>query len=208
MDSKRINLLNKIKVWAWDFTPLWLEFKIARRIVRNLKLASANEFRNFSKTKIFPKIIFQKIHMLLMQNMDGISWSDWLGTKNLSSRFRKFKSFEQAKEFVKNLKLQKYKNDWLAYTKQESFPNDLPKTQREHIKTRVGYQWVIGFGTGIVANKDKKFKSFIDAKEFVKKLNLKKINLDWREYTKQSFFPHDLPKNPAQSYKREGWVSY
>ena len=54
----------------------------------------------------------------------------------------------------------------------------------------------------------KEFRSFEDAREFVRLLNLKSIE-DWKEYCKSGNKPNNIPANPLQKYKKNGtWTSW
>jgi len=52
----------------------------------------------------------------------------------------------------------------------------------------------------------KEYRSFEDARKFVRKLKLKLRN-DWLEYAKSVKRPKDIPSNPNTIYKNKGWVS-
>mgnify|MGYP003347089501 CR=1 FL=1 len=51
------------------------------------------------------------------------------------------------------------------------------------------------------------YLSFENAKEFVRKLNLKSVD-NWVEYTKSENFPKNIPKRPEEYYKNLGWSGY
>jgi len=50
------------------------------------------------------------------------------------------------------------------------------------------------------------YKSFEEARAFVRKLNLKNIK-NWEEYRKSEKRPQDIPSNPYEIYKNKGWIS-
>tara|TARA_B110000238_G_scaffold52423_1_gene57202 strand:- start:6 stop:218 length:213 start_codon:yes stop_codon:yes gene_type:complete len=52
--------------------------------------------------------------------------------------------------------------------------------------------------------KNVNYKSFEEAKEFVKNLNLK-TSKDWLIYSKTKR-PFDIPSNPGKKYKGMGWI--
>ena len=53
----------------------------------------------------------------------------------------------------------------------------------------------------------KEFRSFEDAKKFVRKLGLK-TQKDWKEYCSSGKKPDDIPSNLNTSYKNKGWKGY
>jgi hypothetical protein len=59
-------------------------------------------------------------------------FGDWLGTGRLSNRFRKYRPFREAREFVRKIEL-KNGNEWNKYCKAQiphkgTKPRDLPST--------------------------------------------------------------------------------
>ena len=62
-------------------------------------------------------------------------------------------------------------------------------------------------GNNKVANQDKVFMSYLEAKEYVKSLNLNSQR-EWTEYNKTNIRPEGIPRNPAQTYKNSGWISW
>ena len=65
-------------------------------------------------------------------------------------------------------------------------------------------------GTGTIANFDKKFRSFKEARKFVRSLKLSS-ETQWRLYNKGELQgkpkkPDDIPTNPNNTYKDQGWI--
>lgn len=141
---------------------------------------------------------------------------DWLGTGTKAQYLKKFRSFENARAFVRKLKLQSA-FEWQQYSKGalskfKKKPDDIPSTPGE---TYANKGWV-GFGdwlgTGRVANQQKKFRSFKKARIFAHQLKLKNVS-EWRKYTRGKVMnrmklPIDIPANPEGVYKNEGWKGY
>jgi formylglycine-generating enzyme required for sulfatase activity len=50
------------------------------------------------------------------------------------------------------------------------------------------------------------FRDFKSAKEFVKELNLKDV-MEWNEYCKSGNKPDDIPSDPENIYKNNGWTT-
>ena len=118
---------------------------------------------------------------------------------------RKFRSFTDAREFVRKLKL-KNRTEWQSYTKTSNKPKDIPSYPNETYEKEwksVG-DWL---GTGRVASQNISYRSFNDAREFVKKLKLKNVD-EWRSYCKTSNKPKDIPAVPPQTYENKGWIGY
>ncbi|RZD42617.1 MAG: hypothetical protein CXT78_09225, partial [Thaumarchaeota archaeon] len=111
---------------------------------------------------------------------------------------KKFRDFESAREFVRKLKL-KNTTEWQEYCKSGNKPDDIPSSPNTTYKKDFkGYgDWL---GTGTVHTKQ--WRSFTDAREFARALNLKG-NQEWREYCKSGNKPDDIPANPNTTYKKD-----
>ena len=92
-----------------------------------------------------------------------------------------FRSFNKARKFVHSLKL-KNVPDWEEYRKSDKKPFDIPATpNRTYKKEWISYgDWL---GTGRIANQKRKYRSFEEAREFVRKLKLKNRD-EWDAYVK------------------------
>jgi hypothetical protein len=60
-------------------------------------------------------------------------------------------------------------------------------------------------GTGYVAQRFRKYRSFIEARAFVRALGLKSRS-EWTTYCKSGKKPADIPANPYRKYAKEGWA--
>src|SRR5215211_699098 len=106
---------------------------------------------------------------------------------------REWRSFEEAREFVQGLGL-KNQSEWAEYCKSGEKPHDVPsnpdKTYGDEFK---GYgDWL---GTGSVRPQERQWRSFEEAREFVRELELKTV-AEWWEYCKTGKKPYDIPANP------------
>jgi len=177
-------------------------FEDAREFVRNLNLKGQKEWFDYCKSGEKPEDIPVAPHLVYKQ--DG--WKgmgDWLGSDTMATQLREYKSFEEARDFVHKLKLKSQK-EWNDYCKSGQKPEDIPSTPGRTHK-RDGWR---GFGdwlgTGSLANFLIKYKSFEDAREFVHMLKLKSQK-EWNDYCKSGQKPEDIPSNPHQVYKQNGW---
>ena len=132
-----------------------------------------------------------------------INWFDFLGIRVNLSNNREFKSFEEARKFVKTLNL-KSGLEWRAYCKSDKKPEEIPYSPETTYK-KEWKGWGDWLGTGRIANQDKTFKSFEEARKFVKTLNLKN-NVEWRAYCKSGKKPEEIPADPKDVYKTE-WIN-
>jgi len=56
-------------------------------------------------------------------------------------------------------------------------------------------------------NLTRDFRSFEDAREYVRKLNLSGQK-DWSNWGKSGEKPDDIPSNPQKIYKDKGWINW
>ena len=51
------------------------------------------------------------------------------------------------------------------------------------------------------------FLDYYEAQELIKSYNIKKVK-DWRDFSKTTMFPKNVPRNPDKAYYNRGWVSW
>jgi len=110
---------------------------------------------------------------------------------------KQFRDFESAREFVRKLNL-KSQQEWKDYYKSGKRPDDIPSNPHATYKN----EWIsMGdwIGTGSIAPQLIQFRSFQEAREFVRKLNLKSQK-EWKEYCTSGNKPDDIPSNPWEVY--------
>ena len=139
---------------------------------------------------------------------------DWLGTGTVAPRLRTFRPFAEAHAFVHTLRLEK-EADWRRYCKGELSdkppkPDDIPAVPS---RTYRGQGWIsMGdwLGTGRVADQLREYRPFAEARAFVHQLKLEG-QAEWRRYYKGELpdkppKPDDIPANPNQTYRDQGWI--
>lgn len=112
----------------------------------------------------------------------------------------KYRSYEDARKFVRSLKLKK-DDEWRQYAKSGNKPKDIPADPRYFYKnewTGIG-DWL---GTDSTAYKNQKWRSYSEAKKFVHSLNLSDRK-EWDDYCKSGNKPKDIPVSPYNVYKKE-----
>jgi hypothetical protein len=114
---------------------------------------------------------------------------------------KKFRDFESAREFTRALNLKGYK-EWQVYCVSGNKPNDIPSTPRGTYKNNGWSGFGDWLGTGTVAVRNRVFRSFKEAREFARSLNLKNQR-EWFDYCKSGNKPDDIPANPTRSYKKD-----
>ena len=115
-------------------------FEDARRFVRSLGLQSNAEWQSFIKRRTLPSDIPTNPH----RTYAGDGWcslGDWLGNGEIAPRFRQYRPFSAAREFVRKLGLRTQK-EWQSYARSDERPADIPTNPD---KTYAGVGWQ-GYG--------------------------------------------------------------
>ena len=177
------------------FTRDYRPFKDAREFVRSLNLKSQKEWNEYCKSGNKPNDI-PNWAAYVYKNKGWKSSGDWLGTNFTNYQDRTYRSFEDAREFVRKLGL-KNREEWMKYCKSGEKPNDIPTSPRNSYKEEF-----TGWGDWLGNGKIRDYRSFKDAREFVRSLNLKNRD-EWREYLKSGNKPDDIPFFPEGTYKND-----
>ena len=137
------------------------------------------------------------IDLLLWDKLAKLSW----------------RPFEEAKLFVHSLDLKNH-DSWKeycngVYSELPEKPCDIPRTPwiiyENDGWTSMG-DWL---GTGFVATSKREYRPFLEARSFIRQLNLKS-QAEWVKYCQNSMSelgPIDIPYDPATVYKNDGWIS-
>ena len=119
---------------------------------------------------------------------------------------KKWRSFNEARKFVRSLDLKK-ENEWNVYCKSGKKPADIPLTVARVYKNS-GYttmgDWL---GTGYIANRNRKYlppiEAKIEARKIAKKLGIK-TQKDWSDAYKARKIPNTLPSSLWSTYGPKG----
>lgn len=180
-------------------------YKEARAFAQSLSLKSSGEWRVLAQSDHLPSDIPASPNAVY-KGKGWAGWGDWLGSWAIASQARKYRSFFEARAFVRSLGLKSGK-DWLKYARSGLLPPDIPATPSNtyHDKGWAGMgDWL---GTGTIASQSRKYKPFQEARALVRKLDLKSRK-DWSDFCKSGHLPTDIPANPSQTYKNKGWAGY
>ena len=210
----------RLKIWDKLAKLSWRPFVEAKEFVWGLELRNQNDWRKYAQNEDSirgskPSDIPSNPDKTYI-NSGWLGYSDWLGVNNRSSNLIPWRSFEEALEFARSLKL-KSSTDWHKYCaggfpELPNRPLDIPSNPDKAYKDsgwkNIGH-WL---GTGNVSNAEKQFMPFEEARKFVHELNLKSTN-DWRNYLKGE--KNNLPKPPKGLarvphvvYSKSGWKSW
>jgi hypothetical protein len=184
---------------------LFKPFNEALIFVHSLKLSNTKEWKRLLKSGNKPKDIPTNPNEVY-KNDGWRNWPHWLGTNNRSISNDKYWGFQEAKEFVHNLKL-KNTNEWRAYTNNPEFPFELPKNPRGVYKSKGWKSMGDWLGTGTVANFQRQYRSYGVTKALAKKMKIKTYS-QWAKFAKSGQRPIDIPSHPDITYKTSGWEGW
>jgi hypothetical protein len=145
-----------------------------------------------------------------------VGMGDWLGTGTVANRSVNFRSFNDARSFVRGLDL-KSGTGWRKYRRGEltskgKKPKDIPSNPNLVYRDVGWVSWGDWLGTGTIAFKNRKLRSFKEARKFVRNLRLRNVD-DWHKYCRGELLgkqeiPQDIPRRPDYVYKYKGWTSW
>jgi hypothetical protein len=98
-------------------------------------------------------------------------------------------------------------NAWRLYCKSGRRPSDIPTCPNTQYANDGWTSWADWLGTTTIATNQREYRSFNDARNFVRGLGLKSAN-DWRAYTKSGKLPADIPAGANRTYAKKGWVDW
>lgn len=188
----------------------YLPFEEAREFSRSLKLKTSIDWKKyckggFSNLPSIPENIPTKPEQTYAR-LGWINYKDWLG--------KGYRSFNEAKEFVKNLHIENVK-EWNKYCKgelkgYEPKPDDIPRDpDLRYRKYWINWEdWLTGTTDKIFGE----WRDFNKARQYVRSLNIQNT-LDWKKYCKGELKgyeprPSDIPAGPDYAYKNKGWIDY
>ncbi|MDA0939335.1 MAG: helicase-related protein, partial [Proteobacteria bacterium] len=185
-----------------DGNQNWLSCKKAQDFVVALNLKSGKEWKNFCLSGQLPSNI-PKTPWQVYKNDGWVSMGEWLGTRIISTNLILWREFKEARKFARNLKLKNF-NEWLEFTKADSFPRDIP-AYPNNVYKNLGWKGN-GDWLGYQSNFDKEFVGFDEAKQIMIDFGIKSVN-EYRVFYKKNK-SKNLPAAPNLIYKNKGWTSF
>jgi superfamily II DNA or RNA helicase len=166
-------------------------FEQAREFVRGLGLGSISEWEEYCKSGKKP-IDIPYAPDKRYKDKGWTNWYDFLGKPD-------YRSLEEARELVRSLNI-KSTREWKKYAESGKKPKDIPSRPDKVYKYDGWISWPDFFG-------NMRFRSFEEAREFVRSLGLKSHE-EWWKYLKSKKKPKDIPSTPHDVYKNKGWKGW
>jgi len=188
-----------------DFTS----FERAREFAQSLNLKTGRDWNKFCVSDKKPSEI-PTTPQAVYKNKGWIGWGDWLGTGNVASVNKKFRSFNESRAFAQSLNL-KNSNEWNNFCKLNKNPEDIPRNPQAVYKNKGWISMGDWLSTGSVSSveKSKNYLSFSDAKKVVKELSIKYKIKNWNDWEKayaEGKIPNNIPLHPEQAYSKKRLV--
>ncbi len=137
---------------GWISWPDWLgtdtvatqkrkyrSFKEARKFVHALNLKTQKEWNNYCKSGNKPRDIPNAPHVVY-KSQGWVSLGDWLGTGRIAAKKIKFFSFDEGRQYARNLRL-KSQSEWRNYIKNNKKPNNIPSHPDRTYKNKGWISW-------------------------------------------------------------------
>jgi len=172
----------------------YLPYSEAKALAQTLGYVSSTEWMKAGKSNQLPKGL--PTYPYKMYNNEGWSgWKDFLPNK--------YVSYTEAQEMVKTLGI-KTEREWFAATKENDWPDKLPKSLRSAYPDEWD-SWSVFCGRERC--KQNKFLPYDEAKAVLSELNLQKTQ-DWYDLARDGNVPDGIPSGLDTHYKDKGWKGY
>ncbi len=182
---------------------IYKPFAEARAFVRALGIKSQIEWAELVRQAGLPHDIPSNPNVVY-EDEGWIGYGDWLGTGRLRSK--DYLPFLDAREIARGLNLKSLR-EWQTYSRDIGLPAGVP-TNPNRTYASSGWQgWDDWLGTGKLAPHLRKYRSFEDARSFVRNLGLTNQK-QWFTYCKSGSKPTDIPITPHTTYADAGWQGY
>tara|TARA_B100000767_G_C19744793_1_gene527929 strand:- start:55 stop:2085 length:2031 start_codon:yes stop_codon:yes gene_type:complete len=177
----------------------YMSYEKASKFVQTLKIKTHKEWKEYCKSDKKPKEL--PVNPERVYKGDG-----WKGFKLfIGERLIEYVSYNEAQKYVKTLGL-KTMIEWMGYVKSGKLPEFIPSNPQYHYKNKGwthGGDWL---GTGKTPDSMRSYRSFKEARKYVRALNLKSQK-EWAEYAREDGDkPDDIPSKPSRTYKNKGWA--
>jgi len=195
----------------------WRPFADAREFARSLGLETAKDWVAFAGGKlpelgVLPADI-PRAPQRVYKKKGWVHWGDWLRTGTVAPRPRRFRPFEEAREFARSLGLRS-DAEWRAFCRGDmpskgTRPADIPTNPGVSYRDKGWRGLGDWLGTGNVAPQLRSFRPFDEAREFARTLGLRS-EAEWMAFCRgempnKGTRPADIPWAPRQTYRHKGW---
>ncbi|MDE0151625.1 MAG: hypothetical protein OXK80_03895 [Bdellovibrionales bacterium] len=144
------------------------------------------------------------LYSLILSPLSGYSFDKC--ERSLSTRKKQFRSYEDAQTYVQQINIRS-RAHYNELKKNEELPDDMPALPDQIYANKGWKGWGNFLGTNRVANRNKQFRTFRRAHNYIRRHNIQSIT-QYQEMKKNGELPDDMPSNPNQTYKDKGWKGW
>lgn len=177
----------------------FLPFEEAKNFVSQLNLRTQAEWKSYCKSGQKPSNI-PNCPEQTYKPYGWKGWGDFLGKTD------RYKTYNELKSFVQNLKLSS-KKEYEECIIANNLIESCPRFPDVFYKDKGWESWWDFLGKGISVDKIRYFMSYEEAKKFVQSMGIKNYYA-WVEYVKSGDINVRIPKHPHKSYAGKGWVNW
>jgi hypothetical protein len=183
-------------------------FNEAREYVHSLGLKGTTDWKQYCNSGMKPQDIPSQPRHVYRKYWKGMG--DWLGTGTIATLQREYRPFEEAREYIRKLGLNT-QEEWRNYRKSGKKPADIPANPNRTYKQK-WKGWGDWLGTGRIANLNREYLPFEEARGYVRKLGLKDTD-EWVKYIKSGKKHPRIPAAAPEIYKKDwkgfpDWLGY
>ncbi|MBK7311339.1 MAG: hypothetical protein IPI93_11280 [Sphingobacteriaceae bacterium] len=180
-----------------------LSFHEAKKYLKKYGFKNQKEFIEAKKgNKITNRIPVLADRKYKDQGWAG--WGDFLGSGNVG-KYNDLMPFEEAREYAQKLGF-KTADEWKDFMRSKKKPANIPVSPMVPYKDK-WKGWGDFLGTGKIADMNKVYLPFKEAREFARKLGIKSTT-EWKLLHKSKNKPNSIPVNADRRYKNEGWLGW
>ena len=125
----------------------FFDYEKAKKAVKKFNLKNSVEWGKYIKKNNISKHIPKSPEHHYKKNKSWKGWGDFLDSKNIYTHNRKYIPFNEARSFVRKLKLHSHEN-WLKFRKSKKRPHQLPYQPRYYYLNKGWKGWKDFLGTG------------------------------------------------------------
>jgi hypothetical protein len=185
----------------------WRKLADAREWVRLQGLRTRADWQAFIKSGRLPSDIPASPWRVSAYRCEGwTTISDWLGSGERQSKKRQWRSFAEARDYVRALGLRN-NAAWRELSKSGKLPIDIPTLPDRYYRDLGWQSWGDWLGSGERQSKKRQWRSFAEAKDYVRALGLRN-HAQWHDLCKSGKLPIDIPTQPDRYYRDLGWQSW
>ena len=187
------NGLKKIKYFFHNYQRKdkknYYSFDVAKKKVKQLKFNNRQDFQNYYKKIKDP--LMPMWPNSTYKNLGWVSWSSFLNNNTISTKLKKFISFEEAKKLLRKLKIKSYEDYFKVYSKY-----NLPRSPVNVYKKKYkGWNDFVGTGS---------FYNYDQAKKILSKFKLRNMWEYQKLLSQNDNLRERLPKTPGGVYLKTG----